>query len=99
MIVLIHFVNFFIIIYRILFTQWYIFSLFNQTYLIKQIRYLLNLKKNFIHRTKLSLAIELHFLVDGNKYLFRSSETQSLFESSRFSLTLPNLFLSVLKHK
>ena len=88
---------FFIIIYRILFAELYIFSRFNQTYLIKEIKYLLELKKKcYIHRTKLLLAIELHFLVNANKYLFRSPETQDLVESSRFSLTLPNLFMSAL---
>ena len=44
-------------------------------YLIEQIKYLLELKKNVVHRTKLSLVIELHFLVNANKYLFRSPET------------------------
>ena len=63
--------------------------------MIEQIKYLLELKKNVIHRTKLSLAIELHFLVTAIKYLLHSLETQGLVESSRFSLTLPNLFLSV----
>ena len=87
--------NFFIIIYRVLFAQWYIFSIFNQTYLIEEIKYLLEHEKNVLHLTKLSLRIELHFLVNANKYLFRSPETQGLVELSRFSLTLPNLFLSV----
>ena len=93
---LIHLVNFFITISRILFAQWYIFSIFNQTYLIEEIKYLLELEKKVIHLTKLSLAIELHFLVNANKYLFRSPKTQDLVESSRFSLTLTNLHLSVL---
>ena len=90
---------FFIIIHRIFFAEWYILSIFNQTYLTEEIKYLLKLKKSVIHRTKLSLAIELHFLVNANTYLFRSPETQGLVESSRFLLTLLNLFLSVEKAK
>ena len=82
---------FFIISHGILFSQWWIFSIFNITYLIEEIKYLLELKKNVIHRTKLSLATELHFLVNANKYLVRSPETQGLVESNQFSLTLPNL--------
>ena len=87
--------------FLLLFTEFHVLSgissvyLTKHKYLVEQIKYLLELKKNVIHRTKLSLAIELHFLVNANKYLFRSPETQGLVESSRFSLTLPNLFLSV----
>ena len=56
------------------------------------------IKKNAFRRTKLSLAIELHFPVNANKYLFRSPETQGLIESSRFSFTLPNLFLNIYQY-
>ena len=89
-------VYFFIVFYRILFGQWYIFSIFNQTYLIEEITYLLELKKMLSTQLKLSLAIELHFLVNANKCFLRFPETKGLVESSRFSLTLPNVFLSVL---
>ena len=67
----------------LIYTEFYLLSgiylIFNQTYLIEEIKYLLELKKNVIHRSKWFLAIELNFLVNANRYLFRSPERQTGF--------------------